>query len=102
MKDLGNHDAKAAEQPHGAETASSALTGRQLFELDVERRGRVLLGGWDFLSRETQELWNSNADMLEAMKAARDQTLAIQHSQETRLNDIYDILNAAIAATGAA
>lgn len=36
------------------------------------------------------------ADMLEALKAARDHTNAIQHSQETRLNDIYDILSAAI------
>lgn len=34
--------------------------------------------------------------MLAAMKAARDQTSAVQHSQETRLNDIYDILDAAI------
>lgn len=41
-------------------------------------------------------------ELLAALIEARDQTNMIQHSQETRLNDIYDILSAAIAkATGA-
>lgn len=35
-------------------------------------------------------------DLLAALKSVRDQTNAVQHSQETRLNDIYDIANAAI------
>ncbi len=52
---------------------------------------------YDALTRAYMRITAAAAfDLLSAMKAARDQTNAVQHSQETRLNDIYDILNEAI------
>lgn len=49
-----------------------------------------------------QLLAEQRDDMLDTLRAIRDQTNAVQHSQETRLNDIYDIAEAAVVKAGAA
>lgn len=52
---------------------------------------------------ELADIAIQRAELLAALIEIRDQTTAIQHSQETRLDDIYDIATAAIKkATGAA
>ena len=46
---------------------------------------------------ERANLFKAAPALLEALKAIRDQSIAVQHSQETRLDDIFDIAKAAIA-----
>lgn len=63
-------------------------------ELLRERSGAVCESRLLDLARKLER---DNAALLEALKAVADMTIAVEQTQETRLNDIFDIARAAIA-----
>lgn len=63
----------------------------------MDNEGHDPQGLGNIVSRyEMNRVSVERAELLAALKSVMDQTNAIQHDKETRLNDIFDIASAAV------
>lgn len=101
MSDLKNRDDGAAAEQSGSVGRHTPGPWRVVRGGIISDDREIVIDA--LLLPEEARLIAAAPDLLEAIKEIRDQTIAIQHSQEVRLNDIFDIATAAIRkATGAA